>query len=388
MSLGGNNKANQAKGAAITTELPEPVHAAINKLYEAGFDTALWQEGLESLCRAVGAHSAVTVPRIAAENTLLLPSTVEMEDFLKAYVAEEWYRRDLRAERGWPLVDAGQPVVLEQDIVTPEDHAREPMYQDFYQRHGMLWWAGITFKSLDQHYVVSLARRPDQDPFGESDRRLFRHLTGHLSRALTMAERLATATAKGGLGTLEALDCGGILVNARGRVITVNAQAEAMLGEGLTVAGSRLLARDADSNAALQSLIGRTLRDGPQEEGAIAIPRPLRRPILVDVLPIPAEARAPFLFGKALLVLVDLDRTPVPRETTLIRAFGLTQREAALAAKLAEGRDLAEAAARLEIGRETARTHLKSIFHKTDTRRQTELVALLQRLATRRGSVS
>src|SRR5690606_4143214 len=113
--------------------------------------------------------------------------------------------------------------------------------------------------------------------------------------------------------------------------------------------------------------------------------RPLRRPILGEVLPIPAAARAPSLFGKAPLGLADLDRRPAPRETTLIRALGLTQREAALAARLAEGLDPAEAAARLQIGRETARTHLKSISHKTDTKRQTELVALLQRLAARLG---
>jgi len=360
-------------------DLPAPVAVAIERIYEAGFDSSLWQQGLSAFCDAVGAHSAVTVPRVAAENTLFLPCTEGAEDFLQTYVDEGWYARDLRADRGWPLTDRGIPVVLEQDIVTPEDHRCEPMYRDFYTRYGILWWAGITFRSLERQYVVSLSRRVAQEPFSERDRRLFQMVTGHLSRALTMAERLSTAAGKGGLQLLEAMDCGGILVDAGARVIAVNASAEAMLGEGLSIRGNRVVAEATESNRALQVLIGRTLCDGPQQEGGVSVKRPLRRPILVDVLPIPAEARAPFLFGRALLMLVDLDARPVPAEATLLRLFGLTPREAGFAVQLAAGRDLAEAAERLGITRETARSHLKSIFSKTDTNRQSELIALMQR---------
>jgi DNA-binding CsgD family transcriptional regulator len=39
-----------------------------------------------------------------------------------------------------------------------------------------------------------------------------------------------------------------------------------------------------------------------------------------------------------------------------------------------------QAAEALEIGIATARTHLSSIFHKTDVKRQSELVKLLARL--------
>lgn len=360
-------------------DLPTPVAAAIERIYEAGFDSSLWQESLAAFCRVVGAESAVTVPRVAAENTLFLPCTEGAEGFLQAFVDEGWYKQDLRAERGWPLTDRGIPVVLEQDIITPDDHRREPLYQDFYNRYGLLWWAGITFRSLERQYVVSLSRRIVDDPFSERDRQLFGRVTGHLSRALSMAERLATAAGRGGLQLLEAIDCGGILVDANARVLAVNAPAEAMLGEGISVLGGRVTASAPDSNRALQALIGRTLREGPQQEGAIAVQRPLRRPILVDVLPIPAEAGAPFLFGRALLMLVDLDARPVPAEATLVRLFDLTPREAAFAVQLAGGLDLAEVAERLAITRETARSHLKAVFAKTDTNRQSELIALIRR---------
>lgn len=366
-------------------DLPPPVAAAIEKIYEAGFDSSQWQFGLAAFCDAVDAHSAVTVPRNSAQNTIFLPCTEGSEEFLEAFVDEGWYLQDLRAERGWPLTDRGVPVVLEQDIITPEDHRREPMYRDFYTRYGMLWWAGITFRSLERQYVVSLSRRIDQDPFNEKDRLLFQRVTGHLSRALTVAERLTTAAGRGGLQLLESMAYGGILVDAGGRAIEVNAAAEAMLGEALAIRGGRLRAAAPDSNRDLQDLVARTLRDGPQQEGAVVVKRPLRRPILVEVVPIPAEARAPFLFGRALLMLVDLDARPVPAGALLMRAFGLTRREADLAVHLATGLGLPDAADRLGITRETARSHLKAVFSKTETSRQTELVALMQRTATRRG---
>jgi DNA-binding CsgD family transcriptional regulator len=57
--------------------------------------------------------------------------------------------------------------------------------------------------------------------------------------------------------------------------------------------------------------------------------------------------------------------------------YGLTPAEARVAVLLASGLSLDAIAERLGIGANTALTHLKSIFGKTDTRRQGELIRLL-----------
>lgn len=54
--------------------LPAGVRSAVDRLYEAGFNKSLWQAGLAQLCDAIGADSAITVPRIAAEDTIVLPT--------------------------------------------------------------------------------------------------------------------------------------------------------------------------------------------------------------------------------------------------------------------------------------------------------------------------
>jgi len=57
--------------------------------------------------------------------------------------------------------------------------------------------------------------------------------------------------------------------------------------------------------------------------------------------------------------------------------FGLTQAEARLALHLVTGETLRSAAAKLSISYETARSHLKNIFKKTATCRQTQLVVVI-----------
>jgi DNA-binding CsgD family transcriptional regulator len=67
-------------------------------------------------------------------------------------------------------------------------------------------------------------------------------------------------------------------------------------------------------------------------------------------------------------------------ETAFLQAtFDLTPAEARLVLRLVAGDSLKSSAKALGIGYETARTTLKSVFHKTGTCRQVELVILVMR---------
>ena len=58
--------------------------------------------------------------------------------------------------------------------------------------------------------------------------------------------------------------------------------------------------------------------------------------------------------------------------------FALSPKEARLAASLASGRTLKQAADDNRIALSTARSHLQTVFRKTGTRQQSHLVALLK----------
>lgn len=83
----------------------------------------------------------------------------------------------------------------------------------------------------------------------------------------------------------------------------------------------------------------------------------------------------------AVVFLADPDqRTRLPSEL-LSTFFGLTEKEAALAMHLGGGGTLASYSESQFVSQNTARTQLKSVFRKTGVKRQSELVALLNRLS-------
>jgi len=81
------------------------------------------------------------------------------------------------------------------------------------------------------------------------------------------------------------------------------------------------------------------------------------------------------------LTLNALGPKPGPPAAILAKIFGLTPSEAKLACIIACGASPNLAARERSISRETVRNQLKSIFAKTNTHRQSELVALLLQVA-------
>ena len=81
----------------------------------------------------------------------------------------------------------------------------------------------------------------------------------------------------------------------------------------------------------------------------------------------------------AMVMITDPDRDIYPSEEIIAQAFGLTQAEARLAARLATGQSLERIATELGISEGTVRNQLKAVFQKTETHRQGELIALLLR---------
>jgi DNA-binding CsgD family transcriptional regulator len=76
----------------------------------------------------------------------------------------------------------------------------------------------------------------------------------------------------------------------------------------------------------------------------------------------------------------DLDEGPLHSTARLRNAFALTAAEARVASLLSAGHDLGTIADTLKISRETVRNQLKSIFSKTETSRQAELISVMARI--------
>jgi len=180
---------------------------------------------------------------------------------------------------------------------------------------------------------------------------------------------------------LELVRQGAMLVAEHGRPQLANRAAYAILQkkDGISLSQSCLVADRAADTRMLHKLLQDAIRTpelGEPKESPLALERrTAKTSLIVRVVPGPgldcsigAESRT------ALLTLYDQDAGLIVDERALSSLYGLTRGEAALASKLVQGKSIEEAAQDLFISTHTARTHLKRIFMKTDTHRQTELV--------------
>ncbi len=251
--------------------------------------------------------------------------------------------------------------------------------------YGKKWWGGITFKSPSRQYVLSVFRGAKGEMFSEDDRLLFGAISGHLARVVTTAERVGWVQTSLGLGMLDALNDAAILLDSQGQVIEMTRGAEHMMGDSLTVLGRKVTSHNRTVARSVSAAISKVVAEGPDASGPLRIERPGRRPLLLDVLPVPTRFDGVFFFARFIVLLTDLDRQPMPSAALLKQAFGLTPAEARVALELTSGLSLSEAAEKCGIARETAKTHLNSIFFKTDTNRQGALVGLIRSVMARRS---
>jgi DNA-binding CsgD family transcriptional regulator len=140
-------------------------------------------------------------------------------------------------------------------------------------------------------------------------------------------------------------------------------------------------ARPADT-VALHRLVGDVVQGAGRGRGAasygLRIHRPVgRRPLTALVTAL--RDRDDLANSEAVIAVfvADPEHAPVLDLQLLRDWYDLTPAEARVAGLLASGLCLGEILKRLGIAANTARTHLKSIFGKTETRRQGELIRLL-----------
>jgi DNA-binding CsgD family transcriptional regulator len=180
---------------------------------------------------------------------------------------------------------------------------------------------------------------------------------------------------------LDLLQHGAMLMTAEGSPRLANGIAMAILQkrDGLFLEKTGLVAERADDTRALRRLLQDAIKEpevGEPKDSPITLQRrTAHSALVVRVVPGPGlECWTGMENRTALMTLYDQDLGLQIDVDDLCRLYGLTRGEAALAVRLVQGKSLDDAAAELFISPHTARTHLKRIFMKTDTHRQTELL--------------
>ena len=283
---------------------------------------------------------------------------------------------------------ANQPldqVFTVDDIMTSTQWEHSAYFKMYCGPQGVYHVMGSDISTPDGGKLRFRITRPKSSPgFSSNERALCAMFLPHLRRALNIHNLLDRSESLSELyaQAISRLSVATLVLDESGSVLRINPVAQGILasGDGLKLVGGRLEATYPSDNRELQRLIrGAFGQDTLKTAEAMSVTRPSGQVNLgLVVEPIPSMDWADEKGKPAALVYIrDAASKSLASEVVTKQLFNLTKAETALAMELANGLSLEEAAQLLNIRRNTARAHLRSIFSKTGVRRQTELVRIL-----------
>ncbi|MFE0755298.1 helix-turn-helix transcriptional regulator [Inquilinus sp. NPDC058860] len=371
--------------------MAEAVSGAVERIYDAALRPGGWADGLEAVRGLVGAGHAVLLTREAGRPAAGLAVGVDrasLDRLVQAAgsggPAEAWLR----------AIPAGR-VVASSSLMADAEFLRTEMYNEIVRpmdgfRAGVFAWRGRV-----RSHTVAVCRPPRLGDFAPAELQALQLVMPHFAAAQRLRRRLAASEllAAESRSVLEALDSGVILVDSDCRPYFVNGRAaeiarrhrglrlssagvaaalpaETAFLRQLVAAMSAIVARPADAALPRSAAASARLCLSDPEGGA---------PLVLTVAPVTAVDPADGRCGpaRAAIFLAAPDAARSVDERALIAAFGLTVREAEVAARLASGATIGSLAEEWGISANTVRGYLKAVFDKTGVHRQADLVRLV-----------
>lgn len=177
-----------------------------------------------------------------------------------------------------------------------------------------------------------------------------------------------------------------VLVDTHGELQFVNEAAGNLIacGEGLRRTGKHLAGDRLSDTLRLQASIEHALSETcpGSTTPVVALTRRKKRALLAAVV----AHRSEFLgasSSEAVIYIFDPEQDLREIAEPVCKHYGLSPVETKLACLLVEGASLSDAAQHMRVREQTARTYLKQLFSKTDTKRQAEFVLLMLKSSVR-----
>ncbi len=358
------------------------VSRLIGDIYAGADDPAAWERAIRGLIDRTGSRwSLISIVDLRQRgymaSEIFGPDDARFLDGMQHY-NDEYFAEDPMLQFAMRNPQVGS-VNLRQSITGSglefEDH---PFVRWCY---GALRTGDSTvFYSAPREGVIfgaSIHTPHEQRVYDEADIALFRLLFGHMENALRIATRPPDFTS---------LDDARLLLDRHGRLLAMSPAAEAIVTRGdglLLLTGGGLTALRRQDSQRIEQLVSSAAaaRIDGGSGGILRVPRVSgRRDYVLFVSPMPNPPGPFAAFRPCVQVrIVDPDVHPAPDAAARwLFAFGLTPAEARLAeALIASDCDLRRAADHCAVTYATVRSQLASIFRKTDTHGQAQLVRLL-----------
>jgi DNA-binding CsgD family transcriptional regulator len=355
-------------------------------LYDAALNQADWAEFLTLLTRAYGHSLAALIFHDFSGNQSNYRAVSKTDPSVSQSYDAYYGRINPLAPLSRRLLPIGEARISSNLMSAHEFHETE-YYQGFFRPNNFETTLTVVLKKNEGRSVaLSIALSPkwldhDKEAISRLD-----FLTPHLMRAVQIQQELSDVRDRGAFtdSGLERMRAPLIVLDSLGRVISLSQNAERIVAvsDGLTIKGGLVHANDPSDNARLNSLIFTALEarsDISFPPGGVMRVRRNSKALPYEILIAPVADKA-LVFTLRQPAVCLFIRDPLMREDSSVmllqRLYGLSRAESRLFQELVGGGRLEHVAERLGLKKESARTVLKTIFRKTGTHRQTELIRL------------
>lgn len=277
------------------------------------------------------------------------------------------------------------------------DFLKTEIYQEFFKKQDVFNYEyRVFFNDWRGFAGISFSRPRGMKNFSSTELKMMDYFIPHLQNAFQIYQKFAELEREKLIisGCLEKLSQRVIVLDKFGKVVFLTESAAKLIDakDGLQIsAKGKLLVNSPHEfkklRLFLQSVFEPSLVANVDYARFLQISRSSgRRPFSVFVSPFYEKSSIAFLRQTfALLIIKDPEEQIESVEPVLSEAYALTSAEARLAVLLAQGKSVNELCALLGIKQNTVRTHLKRIFSKTETTRQSELVKLVLNCSVSHG---
>jgi len=381
--------------ARLTGLIYETVHASSRwpRVLKAMADTLNAKSGLIRTLDLRSGHSVLD------RHTYNLDPELQTE-YQASLVGEDPYVHALKR------LPTGR-MVTNEDLVHLDRLCKTPYYRDYLapQENHFIVGGFVEQDEEGRYTIMGLQRHRRARQFNRHEVEAVQRLTPHMKRAVRLERMLRCEQQRATMAesALDDLCVAALLLDRDGKLVHANHHGECLLRneQGVRLHDGRVTATAREQSVELAARIEQAccavtdgsmpgaqsllLRDrGTDSPNLLAVVSPLETPA--------SELREVWPAASVALYVGDFEDTGLLRPEVLRSLYGLTDAEARLAVAIGRGRELAELSDCWQVSVETLRSHLKSIFAKTGTNRQTELVRLLAgtpwKLATPVGRTS
>jgi len=251
--------------------------------------------------------------------------------------------------------------------------------------HGL---CGTIYRDSRQTVQLLIQRTRDQGHYTKADASFVNHLVPHMQHSFLIAGKIAHSRAQAEAIAIAAENepLPFLLLDKNLKVIYTSPAASGI------ISGEPLLALKNDRLTVAEDFLDRRLNRLLREclwaadtrrfqtgGGSLSLPRPIQKALKLLVKPVHPDI--PLLVGQTggfVAVYLHEPEAPIKIDPARLRGiYGLSEAEANVAVAMVTTPDSKEVAKRCAISPHTLRSHIKSIFNKTQTRNRAALMKLL-----------